>query len=457
MKFAIVDIETTGGNALKDRITEIAVYLHDGDKIIDEFCTLINPECSIPPFITRLTGISNEMVENSPRFFEVAKKLIQLTDGAVFVAHNAPFDYGFIRNEYKSLGFNFSREYLCTVRMSRKIIPGFRSYSLGNLCNSLNIKIENRHRASGDALATVRLLEMLLQRNKEENILSDFIKNDYLNLRFPPGFNKTILDKLPETHGVYYLHDENGKIIYIGKSNNIRKRILCHFRNKQSRKAVELRNSISDISFEETGNELIALLLESDEIKKLQPFFNHAQKRISSNYNIHCVKNENGYLTFQIGKGKDNENLLITTGSYDHALEIIDKLVLDFKLCQKFCGAFNIVHACFGYSVKQCNGACIGKELSEEYNSRVQIAIDSLQHKNENFMIIDGGRSNNEKSIVHIEKGKYVGYGYFEPEFVNPDMESLKDFIKYKEDNRDVMRIIRNYLINTKNKNLIVY
>ena len=455
MKFAIVDIETTGGNALKDRITEIAVYIHDGKKVVDEFCTLINPECSIPPFISKLTGISNEMVENAPRFFEVAKQFVQITDGAVFVAHNASFDYGFIRQEYKSLGFNFSRDYLCTVRLSRKIVPGFRSYSLGNLCNSLNINIENRHRASGDALATVKLFEILLHKNKEENVLSDFIKNDYVNLRFPPGLKRSTIDKLPETYGVYYLINENGEIIYIGKSNNIRKRILSHFNNKQSRKALELRNSISDISFEETGNELIALLLESDEIKKLQPFFNRAQKRTVLNYCIHIIKNENGYLTFQIGKEK--ENLLITPGSYDHALEIIDKLVIKFNLCQKLCGVYSIVHACFGYSVKQCHGACVGKEEPVEYNKRVQLAIDSLQYKNPSFLIIDRGRSISEKSIVQIEKGKYVGYGYFEPEFVNHDPDTLKDFIKFKEDNKDVNRIIRNYLINSEGKNIVIY
>ena len=457
MKFAIVDIETTGGNALKDRITEIAVYIHDGNKIIDEFCSLINPECLIPPFIARLTGISNEMVENAPRFFEVAKQLIQITDGAVFVAHNAPFDYGFIRQEYKSLGFNFSRDYLCTVRLSRRIIPGFRSYSLGNLCNSLNIAIENRHRASGDALATVKLFEMLLEKNKKENVISEFIKNDYINLRFPPGFNKAIMDTLPDTFGVYYLHDTYGKIIYIGKSNNIRKRILSHFSNKQSRKALELRNSITDITFEETGNELIALLLESHEIKKNQPLYNHAQKRTVFNYCINVNTNENGYLTFQIGKEKKNDNLLFTASSYDHALEIIDKLILKFTLCQKLCGVNSIVHACFGYSVKQCNGACIGKESPSEYNKRVQLAIESLDYNHNNFMIIQNGRSSSEKSVVHIEKGKYVGYGYFEPEFINPDPETLRDFVKYKEDNRDVNRIIRNFMINSQDKNVLVY
>ena len=457
MKFAIVDIETTGGNALKDRITEIAVYIHDGNKIIDEFSTLINPECLIPPFISRLTGISNEMVENAPRFFEVAKQLVQITDGTVFVAHNASFDYGFIRQAFKSLGFNFSRDYLCTVNLSRNIIPGFKSYSLGNLCNSLNINIKNRHRASGDALATVKLFELLLQKNTEENNISNFIKNDFINLRFPPNFNRSIIDILPETHGVYYFHDEIGEIIYIGKSINIRKRILSHFSNKQSRKALELRNRITDITFEETGNELIALLLESHEIKKNQPLFNHSQKRTILNYCINISTNENGYLTFQIEKGKEKDNQLTTANSYDHALEIIDKLIIKFNLCQKLCGVYNIVNACFGYSVKLCHGACIGKEDFVEYNKRVKKAIESFEYKNPNFMIIDGGRSSSEKSIIQIEKGKYVGYGYFEPEFANSDPDTLKDFVKFKEDNRDVSRIIKKYLINSESKNVVIY
>jgi DNA polymerase-3 subunit epsilon len=457
MKFAIVDIETTGANASRDRITEIAIYLHDGNKIIDEFLTLINPECSIPPFITRLTGISDDMVENAPKFFEVAKQIVQITDGAVFVAHNASFDYNFLRESYKSLGFNYTRDHLCTVKLSRKIIPGFRSYSLGNLCKNLNIIIENRHRAGGDALATVKLFEILVQKNNCAENFSDQIQNDFVNLRFPPGFDKTIIDKLPETHGVYYLHDMTGKIIYIGKSNNIRQRILSHFRNKLSRKAIELRNNICDITFEETGNELIALLLESEEIKKNQPFFNHAQKRTVKNFNIYFTTNDNGYLTFKINKDNDQDNLLTTANTYDHALNIIDRLVSKYKLCQKLCGSYSIVHACFNYSVKLCNGACIGKESPEEYNKRMQSAIDSLQYKNPNFMIIDGGRTQSEKSVVHIENGKYVGFGYFETEFISPNPETLKDAVKFRQDNRDVNRIIRQYLNKSDKANILVY
>jgi DNA polymerase-3 subunit epsilon len=457
MKFAIVDIETTGANALRDRITEIAIYLHDGNKVIDEFSTLINPECSIPPFISKLTGISDDMVENAPKFYEVAKRIVQITDGAVFVAHNASFDYNFLRESYKSLGFNFTRDHLCTVKLSRKVIPGFRSYSLGNLCKNLNIIIENRHRAGGDALATVKLFELLIQKNDGAEHFSEHIKNDYVNLRFPPGFNKTIIDKLPETHGVYYLHDMTGKIIYIGKSNNIRQRILSHFRNKQSRKALELRNNICDITFEETGNELIALLLESEEIKKNQPFFNHAQKRTVKNHSIYFETNENGYLIFKIKKENNKENLVITASTYDHALDIIDKLITKYKLCQKLCGSFSIVHACFNYSVKLCNGACVGHEPPEEYNKRMREAIDSLQYKNPNFMIIDGGRTNSEKSVVHIENGKYVGFGYFDTEFMCINAEALKDAVKFRQDNRDVSRIIRQYLNKSDKANILVY
>lgn len=160
--YAVVDIETSGGRAQIDRITEIAIYIHDGEKIVDEFSTLINPEVYIPSFITRLTGINNEMVANAPKFYEIAKKIVLMTEGHLFVAHNAPFDYRFIQEEFKRLGYNYQRQTMCTVRMSRKIIPGMGSYSLGNLCQSLGIALNNRHRAAGDALATTKLLELLL-------------------------------------------------------------------------------------------------------------------------------------------------------------------------------------------------------------------------------------------------------------------------------------------------------
>lgn len=457
MKFAIVDIETTGGNSSKNKITEIAVYVHDGTKIIDQFVSLVNPECSIAPFITNLTGISNEMVADAPKFYEIAKDLVKITEDAVFVAHNAQFDYSFIRDEYKSLGYNFSRDYLCTVKLSRRLLPGHASYSLGNLCQYLGIQIANRHRASGDALATVKLFEMILERDPEFKVINNFTKNDYIHLRFPPGFDHKKLDKIPETPGVYYLHNIDGSIIYIGKSTNIRKRILTHFANKQTKKALEMRNAICDISFEETGNELIALLLESEEIKKHQPLFNRAQRRTIFNYGIFHEKTESGYISLHAGKVNKKEEPLITSGSFEEAEKILDKILRKYELCQKYCGSKEIKHACFNHSVRLCKGACVGKESADEYNLRASEAIKSIEYTHENFMIVGKGRHLNERSIMQVENGKYIGYGYFEPEFVNADPEILRDHIKPRIDNRDVQKIIRHFLNTTSSNNILKY
>ena len=223
--YAIIDIETTGGSARLEKITEIAVYLHDGNEITGEFVSLVNPERNIPYFITNLTGITNEMVENAPRFYEIAKKIIELTEGRTFVAHNARFDYSFIREEYKSLGFNFKRSILDTVALSRKLIPGHKSYSLGNICKDLNISINGRHRAAGDALATVRLLEILIARDMEINSgRSSLLKNTRIS-KLHPKLDISKIDSIPDEPGVYYFYNEKGDLIYIGKSRNLQQRI----------------------------------------------------------------------------------------------------------------------------------------------------------------------------------------------------------------------------------------
>ena len=457
MKFAIIDIETTGGNSARNKITEVAVYIHDGNKIIDEFVTLVNPECPIDPFISNLTGISNEMVADAPKFYEIAKDLVKITEDTIFVAHNAQFDYGFIREEYKSLGYNYSRDYLCTVKLSRKLLPGYSSYSLGKLCQNLGINITNRHRASGDALATVKLFEMILERDPEFSTINNFTKNDYLHLRFPPDFDHKVLDKVPETPGIYYFHNMDGSIIYIGKSLNIRKRILSHFANKQTKKAIELRNAIKEISFEETGNELIALLLESEEIKNHQPFFNRVQKRTTFNYGIFSKINSDGYLTLYASRVKKIDEPLITIGTLEEGERILERILLKNNLCQKFCGTREIKHACFNHSVKLCEGACVGKESVYDYNLKAQKAIDSIKYTHENFMIIGKGRMANEKSIMQVEGGKYIGYGFYDTEFTNSSAEDLKDFIKARNDNRDVQRIIRHFLNTTSANNILKY
>lgn len=429
--YAVVDVETTGGSYLNAKLTEVAIYLFDGEKIVDEFSSLINPERPIPYMITRLTGITDEMVADAPKFCEVARRIVEITEGAVFVGHNAAFDYNFIRNEFKSLGYNFKRQTMCTVKMSRKILPGHLSYSLGKLCDDLNIVLNNRHRASGDALATTWLLKLLLAKDPE------YIRN---NTQAIPE----IIKDVPEETGVYYLHDKDGRIIYVGKSNNMSERILQHFRNQETAKAIEMRGNISSVSYEVTGSELLALLLESSEIKKHKPMYNRAQRRTVYSYSIFSFINEDGYICFEASHNCNGHNVLNSFTSNKNAQNFLYRIVEKYNLCQKLCGLYETSSACFHHSIKQCNGACIGKELPEEYNNRASSALKDIGFKHADFFIIDKGRTNDEFGIVRIEGGRYVGFGFIDAYDVN--IESMMGCIKPFEDNRDTRHIIKSYM-----------
>jgi len=216
MKYAIIDIETNGGV----KITEISIFIFDGEEVVDEFTTLVNPECNIPPRITSLTGIDNHMVRNSPKFYEIAKKVYEITEHCVFVAHNVNFDYGIIGKEFKELGLTYKRKKLCTIRLSRKLLPNKNSYSLGNLCVSEGIIIKDRHRARGDAEATVILFKKLLNLDAENSneVINSFLKPKSREATLPPLLPKNVFDNLSENHGVYYFWNENKEIIYVGKA-----------------------------------------------------------------------------------------------------------------------------------------------------------------------------------------------------------------------------------------------
>ncbi|MEA3443843.1 MAG: exonuclease domain-containing protein [Bacteroidota bacterium] len=451
--YAILDIETTGGSYKLEKITEIAIYIYDGEKIIDEFVSLVNPERGIPYFITKLTGITNEMVADAPKFYEIAKEVVEITKDQIFVAHNASFDYNFVKNEFRNLGYNFTRKHLCTVKLSRKLMPGFPSYSLGNLCERLKIEINGRHRAAGDALATVKLFEHLLELDTQGNISN---KADRLAFRgLHQDFDKKIIEALPQQTGIYYFYNQEGAIIYIGKSNNIRKRIIQHLGNENSSRAIEMKGRIVDIGHEITGSELIALLLESDEIKRHKPVFNRAQRRTGFTNGIFYYKDQNDYFRLNIEKNRKKYSPLISFSSKEEGKKALFRMVEEFELCQKLCGLYSSDKACFHYGIGQCRGACIGKETPTDYNKRVQAAIDRFEFENSNFLIIDKGRSDDEKSVVCVENGCYIGFGYFAPEFTGDNLELIKDNIKAYSDNRDIQSIIRGYLKQRKAEKII--
>jgi len=455
--YAVVDIETTGSKPDHDRIIEIAIYLHDGKQIVDAFTSLVNPERYIPDFITKLTGISNATVADAPKFYEIAKKIVEFTEGCIFVAHNVQFDYSFLKNEFRNLGYNYQRKTLCTVRLSRKLIPNLPSYSLGKLCESLQIKIKDRHRAKGDAEATAKLLTRLVGIN-HNHLENDVIEEEIKFPTLPPKISHQQVADLPEETGVYYFHDEEGSVIYIGKSRNIRKRIASHFQlfNKK-RKTAEMKNAIADISYTLTGSELVALLLESAEIKKYKPRFNKAQRRSVYLYGIFVAKNSEGYLRLYADKIKTDKNPIYFTNSAALAKMIIEKYQQKYQLCQKLCDMYRHSGACFGYRVGECQGACIGEEDLNEYNQRVEQAISQLsQFKKPNFVIVGKGRNHTEKSIVWVENGRYLGFGFVDTEITQSETwQELREYIEKYQHNKDTQKIIQQYLETTQDK--IVY
>jgi len=455
--YAIVDIETTGGSSRIEKITEIAIFQHDGEKITGEFTTLVNPERNIPYFITSLTGITNEMVENAPRFFEVAKTIIDLTEGRTLVAHNASFDYSFIRQEFKSLGYNYKRSLLDTVTLGRKLIPGHRSYSLGNICNDLDITITGRHRAAGDALATVKLFEILMAKDKETSGETSVLFRNTRLSKLNPNLDISKIDLIPDEPGIYYFYNEKGDLIYIGKSRNLQQRIRTHLSNNTTNRAMEMRDLIADIDWEVTGSELIALLRESSEIKRNKPVYNRAQRRTGFQWGIFSFTDSNGYFNFNYGQIDGDDNPLSVFTSKERAKSMLSSLVERYELCQKLTGLYETIGPCFHYHVGVCRGACCGKEPFDVYNERARKAAEEFLFTRRNFFIIDKGRENDERSAIKVVNGKFSGFGYFNINDIGFGLTAIHDCIHSAGDNRDIQIILKQYLKGYKIEKIIEF
>ena len=449
--YSVVDIETTGNGYRGQKITEISIFIFDGEKIVDEFTSLVNPEQKIPHFITNLTGITDAMVRTAPKFYEIAKKIAEITKDTIFVAHNVNFDYNIIKDEFKSLGFDFKRKKLCTVRLSRKIIPGLSSYSLGNICSAEGIEIAARHRAKGDAEATVELFRRLIIRDHK------FTINSFLNAKsreatLPPLLDKQVVDTLPEKHGVYYFKNEKKEVIYVGKANNIKQRVISHFYDKKKKERTMCLET-ADISYTETGSELIALLHESSEIKHLYPKFNRAQRKAGEAVGLFSYEDQKGILHLAFNRLKLTPNPIMKFYSMAACRTTLEKICSAFELCPKYCHLQTNVNACFHFQLQQCRGVCSEKEAIESYNKRVRKAIKSLGLQTENLVIKENGRTDEELGFVLILNGIYQGFGYINK---NQEMSSLEDYLLHitpQKDNRDVQRILNAYLSKNK-KNL---
>lgn len=393
------------------------------------------------------------MLRNAPKFYEVAKRIVEITEGCIIVAHNAAFDYRVLRTEFKRLGFDYKRKSLCTVELSKKLIPNQEKYSLGKLVRALGIPMSDRHRASGDAMATVQLFKLLLNKDIEKNIISTSVKTE-LKRKMPPKLTD-ILDGLPTKTGVYYIYKSDGSIIYIGKSRNIKKRINQHFTGT-NRKSKSIQREVVAVTYEETGSELIALLKESQEIKKNKPIYNRAQRKTIFQYALYQKKSDQGYISLYFDKVDNRKNAITSFTSINEAKSFLFKITEKYQLCQKINGlSKNGKGSCFLYEIKECKGACCNEEPNASYNERVHEFLNDYSYKNSNKIIIDRGRTIEERSAILIENGIYRGFGFYNLNHQINNLDILKEIITPMNDNRDTQHIIQSYLRRKKVKKIL--
>ncbi len=455
--YAIVDIETTGGYAENHRMTEIAIIHHDGLQITNRFHTLINPGRRVPSFITGLTGITNEMVEDAPPFEEVAHQIAEQLREKIFVAHNAQFDYSFVKKELDDAGIAWSTRKLCTVKLSRKIIPGLDSYSLGRLAESLGIVIQDRHRASGDAEATAKIFGMLLKRD-ESGIIAKALKRNSGEAILPPNLSKKDFDNLPAKPGVYYFCDSRGQVIYVGKAINIKKRIAGHFSGEaQEWNRSNIRNEIHEIRYELTGNELVALILEAQEIRSRWPKYNLAQKLRVEQWGIFDYVDRNGYRRFVVNAVARNAKPLISFPNKSTAWSFLWTKVKEFDLCPKLSGLQTAKGLCYAHQSGTCRGACEAKETPESYEARTTAMVESFAPDGVSAVILGQGRSAEEQSVVLVERGNYIGYGFANRDLVFGDVEDARRQIVVSKENRVAQALVTAALQNPGDREIIFF
>ncbi len=444
MTYTIIDVETTGqGN----KITEIAIFKHDGSKVIEEFTSLVNPEVLIPDYITALTGIDNYMVANAPTFSEIAEAVLAIIQDSVFVAHSVNFDYNVIRNEFKSIGIDFRRPKLCTVRLSRTLLPGFKSYSLGKLCDNLGIAIYDRHRARGDAQATVILFERLLSTEGSHETFNNFLKKSSVEATLPPHLPSAVFEAIPNTPGIYYFRNKKNDIIYVGKAKDLKKRVLGHFYNK-SEKELNLCRETAYIDFELSGSEIIALLMEDAAIKKHFPPYNKAAKRNPKMYGIISYSDRSGIIHLAYNEIKTNSNTLITFYSITDCKTYLENLCLQFELCPKYCHLQEGVSHCFHYKITHCNGICRNAETVDDYNHRVNLAIEQITQELKEQVIKTQGQHLEEAGFIVINNGRYQGYGFIDTSEQITHIEELTTYLIPQKENADTFKILKNYTKN---------
>lgn len=433
--YTIVDIETTGGSVSNSRITEIAIICHDGTKVTDRWSSLVNPEMDIPLHITALTGISNEMVEHAPTFEVLAPQIFKWLNAKVFIAHNVNFDYSFIKTQLANCGFVWDVPKLCTVRLSRKLLPGFSSYSLGKLCANIGIAITDRHRALGDAEATAQLFSLLLAKD-EQQLIKGMLRRASPEQRLPAHVPLGDFQALPQQPGVYYFHNQEGKVIYVGKAVNLKKRVASHFvgHNESARRQHFLKE-IHGISFERCGSELMALLLECSEIQRLWPIYNSALKSAEPKFGLYHYISVSGYSHLAVGRLPKQLKCAKVFDREVDGLNFLASQSKAFDIDQRFC--------------RYGKGSIFKSQQAlpdlETHNAAIEKLLDSIGEQQPSFMLLDTGREPNERSCIWIENGEFYGMGYLSPGEQLFDMAGIKDCLTRVKGNHYMMQLVMTF------------
>ena len=382
---AFVDIETTGSNFDRDRITEVGIKTLSGNDIL-VWERLINPQTFIPQNIQRLTGISPQMVEDQPSFDEIAEELKRELEGKIFIAHNARFDYGFIKASFKRMGIDFRPKVLCTVKLSRLLFPEQPRHNLDTIISAHGLKVGSRHRALGDAdllLQFWRVCESKLGAEKLNEVVNQLIGNPSL----PPNIDKQLIDSIPDAPGCYIFYGENKTPLYIGKSISLRSRVMGHFQGALTqRKEMKLSLQICDIDWIETSGELGGLRLENRLIKERMPSMNIKLRRSKDLCGWSLVQNDSGLLVptlvthHQLAPGLQ-ENLYGLFYSKREAHSYLKAIAKKYRLCEALLGLEKRIQgkSCFGYQVKQCSGACINLTPITLHNLQLKTVLESFK------------------------------------------------------------------------------
>ncbi len=446
--FAIVDIETTGGYASANGITEIAIAIHDGTRMVDYYETLINPGMPIPIYVQSLTGISNAMVSQAPHFEEVAPRIFEMLHDKIFVAHNVNFDYSFVKHHLDRAGMLLDCKKLCTVRLGRKVLPGYPSYSLGKLCRSLEIEVEQRHRAGGDTIATVKLFERILEADIEGE-LKAMLKGKSKHGHLPPNLAVEKVDGLPSQPGVYYFQNQKGKIIYVGKAKDLKKRVSSHFsNNKAGKQKQDFLREIYNVSYQVCGTELMAYILESIEIKRLWPIYNRSQKSFEQAFGLYLFEDARGFQRLLIEKKKKHLQPLYTFSMLLDGHDMMKELVKQFQLCPRLC----FLDHSPGLSMAEEQGISCA-----EYNMRVQQAIKHLRTALPTFAVVENvalPKQEKQQGVILVENGRFYGMGYIPANVSVSALDEIKKQVTAYPENGYIRGLIYSYTTKFPHKKL---